>query len=139
MLWVKSFHVVAIIAWMSALLYLPRLLVYHVDCATGSERSETFKIMERRLLKAIATPAMILSWVLGLWLAFLINAWDTVWFWIKLALVLGLTIYHFQAARWVRDFASDRNERSARFYRIANEVPTVLMFAIVIFVIVKPF
>jgi len=139
MLWVKSFHVVAIIAWMAALLYLPRLMVYHVDCAAGSEKSETFKIMERRLLKAIATPAMIASWVLGLWLAYLIDAWDMVWFGAKMIFVLALTLYHFQAAGWVRDFADDRNERSGRFYRIANEVPTVLMFAIVIFVIVKPF
>ena len=139
MLWVKSFHVVAIIAWMAALLYLPRLMVYHVDCASGSERSETFKVMERRLLKAIATPAMIASWVLGLWLAFLIDAWDMVWFWAKMIFVLALTIFHMQAAGWVRAFADDRNERSGRYYRIANEVPTVLMFAIVIFVIVKPF
>lgn len=139
MLWVKSFHVVAIIAWMAALLYLPRLMVYHVDCAAGSEKSETFKIMERRLLQAIATPAMIASWVLGLWLAFLVDAWGMVWFWAKMIFVLGLTIYHLQAARWVGDFAADRNERSGRYYRIANEVPTVLMVAIVIFVIVKPF
>jgi putative membrane protein len=139
MLWVKSFHVVATIAWMAALLYLPRLMVYHVDCAVGSEKSETFKIMERRLLKAIATPAMIASWVLGLWLALLIDAWDMVWFWAKMSFVLALTIFHLQAARWVRVFADDRNERSGVFYRIANEVPTVLMFAIVIFVIVKPF
>jgi len=139
MLWVKSFHVVAIIAWMAALLYLPRLMVYHVDCAAGSEQSETFKIMERRLLQAIATPAMIASWMLGLWLAFLIDAWDMVWFWAKMIFVLALTFYHLQAARWVTEFADDRNERSGVFYRIANEVPTVLMFAIVIFVIVKPF
>ena len=139
MLWVKSFHVVAIIAWMAALLYLPRLMVYHVDCAPGSEKSETFKIMERRLLKAIATPAMIASWVFGVWLAFLIGAWDMVWFWAKLIFVLALTLYHLQAARWVTAFADERNERSGVFYRIANEVPTVLMFAIVIFVIVKPF
>ena len=139
MLWVKSFHIVAIIAWMAALLYLPRLMVYHVDCAAGSERSETFKIMERRILKAIATPAMIASWVLGLWLALLIDAWDMVWFWAKMIFVLALTIFHLQAACWVRVFADDRNERSGVFYRIANEVPTVLMFAIVIFVIVKPF
>ncbi len=99
MLWVKSFHVVAIIAWMAGLLYLPRLLVYHVDCVAGSERSETFKIMERRLLKAIATPAMIVSWVLGLWLAFLIDAWDMVWFWAKLTFVLGLTGSHQVAGR----------------------------------------
>ena len=139
MLWVKSFHVIAIIAWMAALLYLPRLMVYHVDCAAGSEKSETFKIMERRLLKAIATPAMIASWLSGLWLVFLIDAWDMVWLWAKLIFVLGLTIYHFEAARWVRVFADDGNERSGVFYRIVNEVPTVLMIAIVIFVIVKPF
>ena len=139
MLWVKSFHVVAIISWMAALLYLPRLMVYHVDCAAGSEKSETFKVMERRLLKAIATPAMIASWVLGLWLAFLVDAWGMVWFWAKMIFVLGLTAYHLQASRWVRDFAADQNGRSGRFFRIANEVPTVLMFAIVIFVIVKPF
>jgi putative membrane protein len=139
MLWVKSFHVVAIISWMAALLYLPRLMVYHVDCAAGSEKSETFKVMERRLLKAIATPAMIASWVLGLWLAFLVDAWGMVWFWAKMIFVLGLTAYHLQGARWVRDFAADQNGRSGRFFRIANEVPTVLMFAIVIFVIVKPF
>jgi putative membrane protein len=139
MLWVKSFHVVAIISWMAALLYLPRLMVYHVDCAAGSEKSETFKVMERRLLKAIATPAMIASWVLGLWLAFLVDAWGMAWFWAKMIFVLGLTAYHLQGARWVRDFAADQNGRSGRFFRIANEVPTVLMFAIVIFVIVKPF
>ena len=139
MLWVKSFHVIAIIAWMAALLYLPRLMVYHVDCAAGSERSETFKIMERRLLKAIATPAMILSWIFGLWLAFLIDAWDMVWFRAKMIFVLSLTIYHFETARWVKAFADDRNERSGVFYRIANEVPTVLMIAIVIFAVVKPF
>jgi putative membrane protein len=139
MLWVKSFHVVAIVSWMAALLYLPRLMVYHVDCAPGSEQSETFKIMERRLQKAIATPAMIASWVLGLWLAYLIDAWDMVWFWAKMIFVLALTIFHMQAVGWVRVFADDRNERSGRYYRIANEVPTVLMFAIVIFVIVKPF
>jgi putative membrane protein len=139
MLWVKSFHVIAIIAWMAALLYLPRLMVYHVDCAAGSERSKTFKIMERRLLKAIATPAMIASWVLGLWLAYLVYAWDAEWFWAKMIFVFALTIFHFAAAGWVQDFANDQNTRSGVFYRIANEVPTVLMFAIVIFVIVKPF
>jgi len=139
MLWVKSFHIVAMISWMAALLYLPRLMVYHVDCAAGSEQSETFKIMERRLLKAIATPAMIASWIFGLWLAYLLNTWDAVWFWVKMIFVFGLTIFHFAAADWVRAFADDGNKRSAVFYRIANEVPTVLMFAIVIFVIVKPF
>ncbi len=139
MLWVKSFHVIAIIAWMAALLYLPRLMVYHGDCATGSERSEALKIMERRLLKAIATPAMIASWVLGLWLVFLIDAFDMVWFWAKLVFVLALTAFHFQAARWVRNFAADQNEHSTRYFRFANEVPTALMVAIVILVIVKPF
>ena len=139
MLWVKSFHVIAIIAWMAALLYLPRLMVYHGDCPTGSERSEALKIMERRLLKAIATPAMIASWVLGLWLVFLIDAFDMVWFWAKLVFVLALTAFHFQAARWVRNFAADQNEHSTGYFRFANEVPTALMVAIVILVIVKPF
>ena len=139
MLWVKAFHVIAVIAWMAALLYLPRLMVYHADCPVGSERSETFKIMERRLLRAIGTPALVASWALGLWLAVAFNAGDTVWFWAKAVLVLALSGFHFQAARWVRDFADDRNQRSARFYRIANEVPTVLMIAIVVLVVVKPF
>ncbi len=139
MLWVKAFHVIAIIAWMAALLYLPRLMVYHVGCAAGSQQSETFKIMEWRLLWAIATPAMIASWLSGLWLVLVIDAWGMAWFWAKLIFVLALTIYHVLATHWVRVFAQDDNERSSLYYRIANEVPTLLMVAIVVFVVVKPF
>jgi protoporphyrinogen IX oxidase len=138
-LWIKAFHVIAVIAWMAGMLYLPRLFVYHCDAEKGSVQSETFKVMERRLLKAIINPAMIVAWVLGLYLA-----WDGGWFrsgWLhgKLALVLGLSAVHGLYARWVRDFAADRNTRPARFYRGWNEVPTLLLVGIVILVIVKPF
>ena len=138
-LWLKAFHVIAVIAWMAGMLYLPRLFVYHCDAEKGSVQSETFKVMERRLLKAIINPAMIVAWVLGLYLA-----WDGGWFrsgWLhgKLALVLGLSAVHGLYARWVRDFAADRNTRPARFYRVWNEAPTLLLIGIVILVIVKPF
>ena len=138
-LWIKAFHVIAVIAWMAGMLYLPRLFVYHCDAEKGSVQSETFKVMERRLLKAIINPAMIVAWVLGLYLA-----WEGGWFrsgWLhgKLALVLGLSAVHGLYARWVRDFAADRNTRPARFYRVWNEAPTVLLVGIVILVIVKPF
>ncbi|HKH96791.1 MAG TPA: protoporphyrinogen oxidase HemJ [Beijerinckiaceae bacterium] len=138
-LWIKAFHVIAVIAWMAGMLYLPRLFVYHCDAEKGSVQSETFKVMERRLLKAIINPAMIVAWVLGLYLA-----WDGGWFrsgWLhgKLALVLGLSAVHGLYARWVRDFAADRNTRPARFYRVWNEAPTLLLIGIVILVIVKPF
>jgi len=138
-LWLKAFHVVAVIAWMAAMLYLPRLLVYHAAAERGSVQSETFKVMERRLLKAIMTPAMIATWVLGLTLA-----WQGGWFkagWLhgKLLLVLALSAVHGMLAGHVRRFARDGNVRPTRYFRILNEVPTVLMIAIVILVIVKPF
>ncbi len=138
-LWLKALHVIAVIAWMAGMLYLPRLFVYHTAAEVGSVQSETFKVMERRLLRAIINPAMITTWVLGLWLA-----WDGGWFssgWMhaKLALVLGLSALHGMFSASVRAFAEDRNTRSQKFYRIINEVPTVLMIGIVIFVIVKPF
>jgi putative membrane protein len=141
LLYVKAFHVIAIIAWMAGVLYLPRLFVYHADAAKGSELSETFKVMEGRLLRYITTPAMIAAWALGLWLAFsgLIDWRADGWFHAKLGLVLLLSAFTGQLARWTKDFAADRNTRSARFYRIANEVPTLLMIGIVILVIVRPF
>ena len=139
MLWVNRSTSSSVIAWMAALLYLPRLMVYHADSAVGSAQSETFKAMERRLLRGIATPAMIGSWVFGLWMAWLIGAWDQGWFHAKLACVVALSAYHGVMARFVRDFAEDRNTRSARFYRVANEVPTLFLIAIVILVVVKPF
>jgi putative membrane protein len=137
--WIKAFHVVAVIAWMAGMLYLPRLFVYHAEVEKGSVRSETFKIMERRLLKAIINPAMIATWALGLYLVFAGGWWKAGWFHGKFALVLVLSAVHGFLARCLKDFAADRNTRPARFYRILNEVPTVLMIGIVILVIVKPF
>jgi putative membrane protein len=139
MLWVKSLHVVSVIAWMAALLYLPRLLVYHAESQPGSDKAQTFQVMERRLLRGIATPAMLATWAFGLWTAWLIEAWHDGWFLAKFALVLVLTTFHMVLARWVKDFAAGRNARSARFYRFVNEIPAILMLAIVILVIVKPF
>jgi putative membrane protein len=137
--WLKAFHVIAIIAWMAGMLYLPRLFVYHADTERGSVRSETFKVMERRLLKAIINPAMIASWLLGLYLVFAGGWWKAGWLHGKLLLVLAMSAVHGLYVRWLKDFAADRNTRPARFYRLWNEVPTVLMIGIVILVIVKPF
>jgi putative membrane protein len=139
MLWVKALHVISIIAWMAALLYLPRLMVYHAGSPIGSEQSETFKVMERRLLIGIALPAMIASWLFGLWLVSLTRAWTEGWFHAKLLCVVALTAYQMLLFAWVRGFAADQNWRTARFYRMINEIPTILLIAIVILVIVKPF
>jgi putative membrane protein len=137
--WLKAFHLIAVIAWMAGMLYLPRLFVYHCEAEPGSPQSETFKSMERRLLKAIINPAMIATWGFGLWLAWT-GGWLTAgWLHAKLALVLILSGVHGFFARWVKDFAADRNRHSAAFYRIVNEVPTLLMIGIVILAIVKPF
>lgn len=137
--WIKALHVVAIISWMAGLLYLPRLFVYHVAAAPGSEQSETFKVMERRLYRAIMTPAMIVSWVAGLYLIWAGGWILSGWMHGKLALVLALTATHGLMGGWRRDFAEDRNARPSKFFRIWNEVPTLLMVAIVILVVVKPF
>ena len=140
-LWLKAFHVIAVISWMAGMLYLPRLFVYHAEVAVGSPQSETFKVMERRLLRYITTPAMLASWALGLWLAFsgAIDWSHDGWFHLKLALVIALSAFHGLLAMWTRDFALDRNRRPARFYRVANEIPTLLMIAIVILAVVRPF
>lgn len=137
--WAKALHVIAVIAWMVGMLYLPRLMVYHCDAPVGSPQSETFKVMERRLLKAILTPAMIVTWIFGLYLAWSGHWFSAGWLHAKLALVIALSGIHGFLARLVRDFAHDRNTRSSKFYRILNEVPTVLMIGAVILVIVKPF
>ncbi|MEO1198629.1 MAG: protoporphyrinogen oxidase HemJ [Pseudomonadota bacterium] len=137
--WVKSVHVVAVIAWMAGLLYLPRLFVYHAVASPGSEMSETFKTMERRLLRAIMNPAMAISWVLGLWIAVVVFNLAGGWLHAKLALVVALTGVHHYLARAVQSFAEDRADKPQRHWRIVNEVPTVLMIAVVILVIVKPF
>ncbi|HEY8277561.1 MAG TPA: protoporphyrinogen oxidase HemJ [Methyloceanibacter sp.] len=138
--YIKAFHVIAVISWMAGLLYLPRLFVYHAESAKGSPQSETFKIMERRLLRYITTPAMVVSWALGLYLAFSVIDWSADrWFHAKLILVLLLSAYHGALAKWTREFAEDRNMRSPRFYRAANEIPTILMIGIVILAVVRPF
>jgi putative membrane protein len=139
MLWVKALHVIAVIAWMAGLLYLPRLYVYHCSAEKGSKQSETFKIMERRLLHIIMLPAMFVSWATGAWLVWVQGVVNDRWLWAKFGLVLLLTGYHHALGVWRLDFAADWNTRSARFYRIMNEVPTLLMIGIVILVVVKPF
>jgi len=138
-LWVKALHVISVTAWMAGLFYLPRLFVYHCQAQVGSAQSETFKVMERRLLRAIMHPSMIASWIFGLWLYVSLGAWTDGWAHAKMAFVVLLTVSHFFMAGWRKDFEQDRNERPEVFYRVANEVPTVLMIGIVIFVIVKPF
>jgi putative membrane protein len=138
-LWLKAFHVIAVIAWMAGMLYLPRLFVYHCDADPGSKQSETFKVMEWRLLRLIINPAMGLTWLLGLTLVWL-GSWHTApWMWAKFALVIAMSAVHGFFVRWVKDFAHDRNIRSQKFYRLANEIPTVLLILIVILVVVKPF
>ncbi|UJX47512.1 protoporphyrinogen oxidase HemJ [Xanthobacter sp. YC-JY1] len=137
--WIKALHIIAVIAWMAGMLYLPRLMVYHCAAEVGSVQSETFKVMERRLLKAIINPAMIVTWLAGLWLVYEGGWYKAGWFHAKFALVLAMSAMHGFLVRWVREFAEDRNKRPARFYRIANEVPTLLMIGIVILVVVKPF
>jgi putative membrane protein len=135
----KSLHIVAVISWMAGMLYLPRLFVYHCGAEKGSTQSETFKVMERRLMRGIINPAMILTWVLGLSMAWLNDYWMQGWFHAKVTLVLLLSAVHGMFSRWRRDFEADRNTRPARFYRIWNEVPAVLMIGIVFIVILKPF
>lgn len=135
----KSLHIVAVIAWMAGMLYLPRLFVYHCDAEPGSKQSETFKVMERRLMRAIINPAMGLVWMLGLSMAWLNDYWMQSWFIAKLVLVLALSGVHGLFSRWRRDFEADRNMRPARFYRIWNEVPTLIMIGIVFIVVMKPF
>ncbi len=138
-LWVKAVHVIAVIAWMAGMLYFPRLFVYHADAPKGSVLSETFKVMERRLLKAIVTPSMILVFLTGFMLVYLTEDWRDGWWQAKFILVLGLAGLHGYFARCVRTFAEDANERPARFYRILNEAPTALMILIVVLAVVKPF
>ena len=138
-LWIKAAHVIAVISWMAGMLYLPRLFIYHCDAPAGSAQSETFKVMERRLLTVIINPAMVLTWVLGLWLAWQGGFFTAGWLHAKLALVLVLSGVHGFFSGAVRKFAADANTISQRSWRIWNEVPAVLMIGIVIFVIVKPF
>ena len=139
--WIKALHLISVIAWMAGMFYLPRLYVYHVDALAGSAQSETFKLMERRLLRAIINPAMVASFVFGIWMLTLLGAsvWSEGWWHVKLTMIILMSAYHGFLSRWRRDFEADRNRRSARFFRFANEIPTVLMIVIVVMVIVKPF
>jgi putative membrane protein len=138
-LWVKALHIMAVISWMAGMFYLPRLFVYHVEAPAGSAQSQTFKLMERRLLRIIITPAMIVVWATGLWMAYASGFFHDSWLHAKLALVLAMTGLHGYFAGVVKKFATDRNVRPARFYRILNEIPPILMAAIVVLVVVKPF
>lgn len=140
-LWIKAFHIIAVIAWMAGMLYLPRLFVYHCETVAGTPESERFKRMERRLLRIIINPAMITVWVLGLTLSFLpvTDAWHQNWFHVKVALVLAMSGIHGLYARWTKAFGRDANIHTAGFYRLWNEVPAALLIAIVILAVVKPF
>jgi putative membrane protein len=137
--WVKAVHILAVIAWMSGMLYLPRLFVYHADAAVGSDKSETFKVMERRLLRGIINPAMIVTWAAGLWLAWKVFGFHGGWLHTKIALVVLMSAVHGYLSAATRKFAEDRNEKPARHWRIVNEIPTLILIAIVILVVVKPF
>jgi len=139
MLWLKAFHIMAVVAWFAGLFYLPRLFVYHADAKPGSELSETLKVMEYRLLTAIMTPAMGMVWLTGLTLAYWMGALSDGWLHAKLALVFLLSGFQGALSRWTKDFAADRNTRPAKFYRIVNEVPPVFLILIVLLVVLKPF
>jgi putative membrane protein len=138
--YIKAFHIIAMVAWMAGMFYLPRLYVYHAGVAPGSEASETFKVMEARLLRIIMNPAMILTWALGLILMFGFIDWRASgWLHAKLLFVILLSGFHGALSKWRKDFATDTNSRSPRFYRIANEVPTLLLIIIIILAVAKPF
>ncbi len=140
-LWTKSFHVISVIAWMAGIFYLPRLFVYHCGVARGSAESERFKVMERRLLKQIMSPAMMATWTFGILLVLTPGAvdWSAGWWHVKLASVILMTGLQGAMSKWRRNFMEDRNVKPHTYYRLANEIPTVLMVVIVIMVIVKPF
>ena len=140
--WTKSLHVMSMIAWMAGLFYLPRLFVYHAERAEpGTELADTLKVMERKLLKLIINPAGVATWLFGLALVFTpgIVDWSSGWAWTKTVLVIAMTVFHHALVRWVRVFAADANEKPGRYYRMMNEVPTVLMVGIVIMIVVRPF
>ena len=139
-LWLKALHLIAMVSWMAGMFYLPRLFVYHTTAPAGSAQSETFKVMEYKLLKVIINPAMIATWVIGLLMLAAQPVWlSQGWMHVKLTALVGLTIFHMMLARWRRQFANDANQRSQKFYRMANEVPTVLLIVIVLVAVLKPF
>jgi putative membrane protein len=138
-LWIKVLHVLAVISWMAGLLYLPRLFVYHAGVAIGSEQDKLFQVMEFRLYRYIMRLAMIVAWITGLWLAWSSFGFRGGWLHAKIALVLAMSAHHGFQGRWLKNFAAGANTHSGRFFRMQNEVPTLLMIGIVIFVVVKPF
>jgi putative membrane protein len=138
-LWVKALHIVAVIAWMAGMLYLPRLFVYHAAARVGSDQSETFKTMERRLLNFIMMPAMAVTWIAGIALVLLGQWFSAGWFLAKFVLVIAMTIVHGLFAHWVNEFRYDRNSHSQKFFRIVNEIPTIMLIVIVILATIKPF
>jgi putative membrane protein len=138
-IWIKALHVLAVISWMAGMLYLPRLFVYHTEAEPGSKQSETFKTMERRLLRGIMLPSMIVTWLSGLFIAWSFGFFTAPWLHAKIALVFLMSAVHGYLAERVRTFAADRNDKSPQFYRVINEVPTVLLIGIVVLVVVKPF
>jgi putative membrane protein len=140
-LWIKALHIIAMVAWMAGLFYLPRLYVYHCQTAVGSESSERFKVMERRLLRGIMNPAMIATWLFGILLILTPQSGgiDQPWLHVKLTFVILLSVFHMACSKWRKGFLQDRNTHSEKFYRWANEIPTVLLIVIVIMAVVKPF
>jgi putative membrane protein len=138
-LWLKALHLIAVISWMAGMLYLPRLFVYHAASKPGSEQAETFKVMEGRLLRFIMTPAMIVTWLAGIALVVLGQWMGAGWFHAKLVLVLVMTVMHGLFSQWTTEFAYDRNTHTQKFFRIVNEIPTLLLIVIVILAVVKPF
>ena len=140
-LWIKSLHIAAVIAWMAGMMYLPRLFVYHCDAPAGSAQSETFKIMERKLLRGIINPAMFVTFLLGGLLLVTpgVIDWSDGWIWVKLGGVLALGAIHGAFSRWRKEFAADQNTRPAKFYRLVNEIPFVFLLVIIVMVIVRPF
>lgn len=137
--WIKSLHIISVIAWMAGMLYLPRLFVYHCEVEPGTPESERFKLMERRLLKGIVNPAMAATWIFGILLVLALGVWDQPWMHAKFALVLAMQAVHGGYVRWWRDFSKDANRHSRKFYKWMNEAPTLLLIGIVILVVVKPF
>ena len=139
-LWLKALHLIAMVAWMAGMFYLPRLFVYHTTAPVGSDQSETFKVMERKLLKVIINPAMIATWVIGLLMLVAQPVWlSQGWMHVKLTALVALSVFHMMLARWCRQFANDQNQRSQRFYRMANEIPTLLLIAVILMAVLKPF
>ena len=136
----KSLHLIAVISWMAGLLYLPRIFVYHAENKNNLNVSEVFKVMERKLFNYIMTPSMILSWLFGILLIFSLDlsVFFELWFQLKIGLIILLTIYHFYLGKCVKRFLIDKNIKSSKFYRIINEIPTILLIFIVFIVIFKP-